>query len=277
MSEPVIGSVAYDASTAVILAGQAQAALSSATDLVIDSPTMYELASDELKNIKGLQKTVEERRTSITGPLNAALRAVNDLFRAPADFLVKAEATCKRSMITYTTEVERLAAEARRVAEEEARKEREILAAQQREQERLARVAQEAAADAQREAAAAAARGDREAAAAAQALAREQTAAAEVANAEAQAAAQTAEVITMTPTVAAPAKVSGISGRTNYTAQVDDLMMLVKAVADGKAPVQCLCADEKFLGAQARAFKKAGPLYPGVTAIAERGLSARAA
>jgi membrane protein involved in colicin uptake len=271
------GQVVYDASTAVILAGQAQAALTSATDLVIDSPTMYELASEELRNIKTLQKTVEEKRTAITGPLNQALKAVNDLFRAPKEYLEQAESACKRSMITYTTEQERIAAEARRVAEEAARKERELLAAAQREQERIAREAAEASARAQREAQEAAARGDQEAAARAQEESRQQAEAAQSAQAEAQAAAMTAEVVTITPTVSEPAKVVGISGRVNYSAQVDDLMTLVKAVAEGKAPIQCLCADEKFLGAQARAFKKAGPLFPGVTAVAERGISARAA
>jgi len=271
------GRVEYDASTAVVLAGQAQAALSSAKDLTIDSPTMYELASDELKNIKALQKTVEEKRTSITGPLNQALKAVNDLFRAPKEYLEQAEQACKRSMIAYTTEQERIAAEARRVAEEAARKERDRLAAEQREQERIARDAAEAAARAQREAQEAAARGDAEAAARAQEEARQQAEAAQAAQAEAQAAAVTAEVVSIVPTVSAPAKVSGISGRVNYGAQVDDLMTLIKAVAEGKAPIQCVMADEKFLGAQARAFKKAGPLFPGVTAVAERGLSARAA
>lgn len=271
------GRVEYDASTAVVLASQAQAALTSATDLVIDSPTMYELASEELMNIKGLQKTVEEKRTTITGPLNAALRAVNDLFRAPAEFLKQAEAACKRSMITYTTEQERIAAEARRVAEEAARKERERLAAEQREQERIAREAAQASARAQREADEAAARGDAEAAAKAREEARAQAEAAQSAQAEANAAAITAEVVTIAPTASAPAKVVGISGRVNYTAQVDSLMDLVKAVADGKAPAECLCANDKFLGAQARAFKRAGPLYPGVTAVAERGIAARAA
>ena len=273
----VQGRVEYDASTAVVLAGQAQAALESATDLVIDSPMMYELASDELRQIKALQKTVEEKRTAITGPLNAALKAVNDLFRAPKDFLDRAEAACKRSMITYTTEQERRAAEARRIAEEEARRERERLAAEQREQERIAREAQEAAIRAQQEAVEAAARGDREAQARAEEEARQQAEAAQSAQAEAQATAVTAEVVSIVPTVAAPAKVSGIAGRVTYTAQVDDLLELIKAVAEGKAPVECICANDKFLGAQARAFKKAGALYPGVTAVAERGIAARAA
>lgn len=271
------GHVEYDASSAIVLSNQARAALESASDLVIDSPTMYELASDELKQIKALQKTVEEKRTAITGPLNAALKAVNDLFRAPKDFLDRAEAACKRSMITYTTEQERRAAEARRIAEEEARRERERLAAEQREQERIAREAQQAALRAQQEAAEAAARGDREAQARAEEEARQQAEAAQSAQAEAQATAVTAEVVSIVPAVAAPAKVSGIAGRVTYTAQVDDLLELVKAVAEGKAPVECICANDKFLGAQARAFKKAGALYPGVTAVAERGIAARAA
>lgn len=271
------GHVEYDASAALVLSNQARAALDSATDLVIDSPTMYELASDELRQIKALQKQVEDKRTAITGPLNAALRAVNDLFRAPKDFLDRAEAACKRSMVTYQTEQERIAAEARRRAEEEARKERERLDAERREQERIAREAQEAALRAEREAAEAAAAGDRAAAQAAQEQARQQAEAAAAAQAEAAAAAQTAEVISMPPTVAPPAKVAGIAGRVTYSAQVDDLMTLVKAVAEGKAPLEAICANDKFLGAQARAFKKAGPLYPGVTAVAERGIAARAA
>lgn len=271
------GRVEYDATTAIVLSGQAQAALASARDLIIDSPSMYELAAEELKQIKTLQKTVEEKRTAITGPLNAALKAVNDLFRAPKEYLEQAEQACKRPMVTYVQEQERIAAEARRKAEEAARQERERLAAIQRQQEAEARAAVEAAQRAQREAAEAAARGDAEAAARAQEEARQQAQQAEAAAAEANAAAQTAEVITMPVAAPAPAKVAGVAGRVNYAAQVDDFMALVRAVAEGKAPAECLVANDKFLGAQARAFKKAGPLYPGVTAVAERSLSARAA
>jgi hypothetical protein len=58
---------------------------------------------------------------------------------------------------------------------------------------------------------------------------------------------------------------------------VENLMSLVQAVAAGKAPVEALQANTTFLGQQARAFKKAGELYPGVTVIAESALSVRAA
>ncbi len=254
--------VTYDASAALVLTNSAQKALANATDYVIDSPTMFELASDDLKRVKSLQKEVEEKRTGITGPLNQAVKAVNDLFRSPKEYLDKAEATLKRAMVTYTTEQERLAAEARRQAEAEARAERERLAQQERE-------AQEAARRAEAEAQAAAEAGDQEAAA----KAMQQAQAAQDAAAMA---AITANVMTIAPQVEAPAKVSGISSRVSYVVEVTDLLALVKAVAAGTAPIECLQADAKFLGAQARAFKKAGQLYPGVLAKEERGIAARA-
>ena len=255
--------VTYDASAAIVLATKAQNALTSASDFVSDSQTLVERASDDLKQVKALQKEVEEKRTGITGPLNQAVKAVNDLFRSPKEYLDKAEATLKRAMVTWTTEQERLAAIARAEAEAAARAERERLAVIEREQQEAARKAQE-------EAQAAAAAGDQEAAQRAMAEA-------EAAQQQAAVTAMTAQVVTMAPVVEAPAKVTGISGRVTYSAEVTNLMELVQAVAAGTAPIECLQADAKFLGAQARAFKKAGQLYPGVMAVAERSISARAA
>lgn len=255
--------VTYDASAAIVLATKAQNALTSASDFVIDSHTMFELASDDLKQVKALQKEVEEKRTGITGPLNQAVKAVNDLFRSPKEYLDKAEATLKRAMVTWTTEQERLAAIARAEAEAAARAERERLAALEREQQEAARKAQE-------EAQAAAAAGDQEAAQRAMAEA-------EAAQQQAAVTAMTAQVVTMAPVVEAPAKVTGISGRVTYSAEVTNLLELVQAVAAGTAPLEALQADTKFLGAQARAFKKTGQLYPGVMAVAERSIAARAA
>jgi hypothetical protein len=255
--------VTYDASAAIVLANQAQQQLANAADFVIDSHMMFELASDDLKKVKSLQKEVEEKRTGITGPLNTAVKAVNDLFRAPKEYLEKAEATLKRSMVTWTNEQERLAAIARAEAEAAARAERERLAAE-------ARAQAEAAAKAQAEAQAAAKAGDQEAAAKAMAAAQE-------AQEQAAMAEMTANVVTVVPTVGAPAKVSGISSRSTYSAEVTNLLELVQAVASGTAPLEALQADTKFLGAQARAFKKAGQLFPGVMAVAERSIAARAA
>ena len=70
--------VTYDASSAIVLATQAQQQLANAADFVIDSHMMFELASDDLKKVKALQKEVEGQRTGIVGPLNQAVKAVND-------------------------------------------------------------------------------------------------------------------------------------------------------------------------------------------------------
>ena len=255
--------VKIDTSSAVALTTRAKSAFDGAGDIVIDSPEMLQLAGEELRSVKTLQKQVEEQRTSITKPLNDALRAVNALFKAPADFLDRAETKIKGSVLTYTAEQQRLAAIAQREADAKARAERERLAEE-------ARKAQEESAKALADAQAASAVGDVEAEMAA-------VAKMAVADSVAQQAVITAEVLTFTPAVVAPEKVSGISGRVTYSAQVDDVMALVKSVAAGTTPIEAITPDIKFLGAQARAFKKPGPLYPGVTVIAERGISARAA
>ena len=263
MNAKTTDTVTYDASAAIVLTSKAQSALASAIEYIIDSPTMYKLAGDDLRQIKALQNEVETQRTNITGPLNQAVKAVNDLFRQPKDFLDQAETKLKRAMVTWSSEQNRLAAEARAQAEAAARAERERLAA-------IERAQAEAARQAQAEAQAAAAAGDHEAAAAAMATA-------QAATAQATVAAMTAQVVTVAPAVEAQGKVSGISVRTTYSADVTDLMALVRAVAAGTAPIECLAADTKFLNAQAHAFKKAGALYPGVTVVAERGIAARAA
>lgn len=263
MTDATTGAVTYDASAALILSQDAQKALANAADYIIDSQTMLEYASDDLRKVKALQKEVEVKRTSITGPLNEAVKSVNELFRAPKEYLDKAEATLKRAMVAYTSEQERLAAEARAKAEAQARAERERLAAIEREQ-------MQAAAKAQAEAEAAAKKGDHEAAEKAMAIAQQ-------AEAEAAALQMTQQVMTVTPDVESPTKVSGISSRVTFGAEVNDLLVLIKAVAEGKAPIECIQADMKFLGAQARAFKKAGELFPGVMSIASHSIAARAA
>lgn len=271
------GAIQYDASPAVDLASAAQRWVATADDYIIDSHEMAELAGEDLKAIKGLQKEVEAKRVSITGPLNSAVRAVNDLFRAPREYLEQAEATLKRSILTYTEEQERIAAEARRLAEEQERIERERLEAEARQQQELARKAEIEAQQAAEEAARAAAEGDQAAADAATQLAHQRAQEAASAQAAAEEATVVSAVVTVAPAVEAPQKIAGLSGRITYRAQVDDLLALARAVVEGKAPVEAICADEKFLSAQARAFKKVGELYPGVRAIAERGLAARSA
>jgi hypothetical protein len=95
----------------------------------------YKAAGEILKMVMAAKKRVEELRTKITGPLNQALKAANDMFRAPADELVSVEGQLKRTMVTYQNELARRQQEEQRAADEAARKQREKLAEQARKAE----------------------------------------------------------------------------------------------------------------------------------------------
>ncbi len=219
------------------LTTRAQSALSMVESMVIDSHETYELAADELKAIKSKAKKLEDDRTSITGPINKALKAVNDLFRAPSDYLAQAEKIIKGKMIAYTTEQERIAAEARRAAE----------AAIKAEQERIAREVAEKEAAAAAEAAKLLAQGNEEKAAEVQAQAA----------IEAASLSTTAAVMTA-PAVAEPvAKVSGVSMRTVWKAEVTDKMALIAFVAANPQFANLLDANTSALNQMAKAMKDA--------------------
>lgn len=269
------GQIAYDASSAILFTNQAQRALANAADFTVDSDEMLEAAGDDLRAVMGLKKRVEEQRTSITGPLNQVIKAINDMFRAPAAYLMEAEQKLKGSMLVYTEQQRLLAEKARREAEELARKERERLAEEQRQQEAAARAAAEAAKQAEAAAIAAAEAGDSEAAAAAQDEARKQAEAAEAAVAEAQATAITHAVISMPVAVQAPAKVAGISTSKTVDFEVVDLHALVKHVADHSELITLLMADSVKLRAQVKATGMNTNL-PGIRVYQKSTMSARA-
>lgn len=89
---------------------------------------------------------------------------------------------------------------------------------------------------------------------------------------------QAATVIAMPVHVAAAPKVSGVSTRTNYSAEVTDLRALLQAVIDGKAPINAVCADMKFLNAQAKALKdNFEGMYAGCKLLTDTSLSSRSA
>lgn len=72
----------------------------------------------------------------------------------------------------------------------------------------------------------------------------------------------------------APTRFAGSTGRKTYSAKVTDLMELVKAVAEGKAPLQALSANQSFIDAQARAYKE-GFSLPGCKLDTATGTSFR--
>lgn len=266
------GSVAYDASDAVVLAGKAQRMLTNAQSFVIDSPTMYELAAADLQKVKGLAKDVEEKRTAITGPLNQAVKAVNDLFRAPKEYLASAESALKGAMLTYDREQQRKAEEARREAERRAREERERIEAEARETARRAREEADLIA---KEAADAAAAGD---AAKAAELQQQATETAAAGAAQAETIAMEAEMVTAAPVPVATAapKVAGLSTRQNWKARLTDKMALIAFIAQHPEHQHLLDVNQSAINQLAKAQKDAMRL-PGVEAYPDAVLSARAA
>lgn len=176
-----------------------------AKGIKIESAEDYELAADELHNVKAFWRTLEDERVSLVGPLNTVVDKLNARFQPLLKALCgdgkkppceNAEAIIKAAMVSWQQKEEARIAEEQRQAAARAEAERKRLADEAAAREREAA---EAAAAAQ----AAAAAGDEQAAAAAQ----EQ---AEQAAAQAAALAHTAAVVTAPP--AAPAfRATGIS------------------------------------------------------------------
>lgn len=235
---------------------RAQSALAMVESMVIDSQETYDLAADELKAIKFKAKGLEDQRTAITGPINKALKAVNDLFRSPSEYLTKAESIIKNKMIGYTTEQERIAAEERRKAE----------AAIRAEQARLAKEAADREAAAKIEADKLIAAGNAEQAAQVQA-----EAAIEAANLAA-----TAQVMTAPIAAPAVAKVAGVSMRGVWKAECTDKAALVAFVAANLQFLNLLDVNTSALNQMAKAMKETMQIA-GVRAFEEKQLASRSA
>lgn len=202
-------------------------ALEVARSFVIDSPEMAEAANGELKSIKARIQTVKKWRDGFIEPARQIMENAKALFNPGLQALEASEAHLKTALLTWTSEQERIAAEARRKAEEEARKARQEAEAkaaaerakaeeQAREQRRLAQEAEERRLAAEREGNARAA-----AAAAAERAKAEEKAASVVENAEAKA--QEA-ILTAAAAPAAiapePQKLDGFSTRQSWTAEL---------------------------------------------------------
>lgn len=215
----------------------------------IDCPELAEAAAEDLGQIKARLKALDETRLAMTRPLDEAKRRIMDLFAKPREVLESAETKLKAALVAWNQrEQARLEKERR---EQEAALQAQAEAMRQQQQA------------AEQEAAKAAETGDTEAA--------------QQFELEASAIAQTADLVaSMAPsTVAAPAKLSGVSQRMDYKAEVVDLLALVKAVAAGEASIELLEANTKEIGKRAKALKLEFKV-PGVRVYAVPVISARA-
>lgn len=89
------------------LSADPQRALELARSIVIDGPEMFEVAAEELKEVKARFSTLEARRKAITGPIDAAKKEVMDLFRPALEFYTTAEGIIKLAMTSYNAAVEK--------------------------------------------------------------------------------------------------------------------------------------------------------------------------
>lgn len=244
------------------LTARAQSALDFINSFVVDSQEAYALAGEELRAIKRRADSIEEQRTAITGPINGGLKAINNLFRGPADVLAKAETALKGKMLTWSQEQQRIADDLRRKAEAAAAEARRKLEAE-------AAAAQAEAAAQARAVAEAQAAGNAQAAALAQA-------AADRANAEAQTAATSAQLTIAQPVAVLAPKAAGISQSTKLDFEVTSLHELVKHVAAHPELLSLVQADAVRLRAYVKGLGTSCAL-PGVRVFETTIMSARAA
>ena len=101
----------------------AQNALMIAESFDIDSPEMFEAASNEVKSVKTRLKEVIAKKESFTKPLNALKSQWIDFFRPAIETLELVEATYKIKMDAYFNEQEKLRLEEEAKNAEIARKE----------------------------------------------------------------------------------------------------------------------------------------------------------
>lgn len=203
----------------------------------VNSPEDYASAADELSKIKAVAKQIDEQRKELTKPIDKEKQRVMDYVRPFTDALTRAESAFKSALINYDNEQERK----RRLAEaseaERLRKEQEKIEARAEKAEASGKTEK---ADALREIAST----------------NVYSAPAAIATAE-------------------PLKVSGLSSRKVFSAEVTDLMTLVKAVAAGTVPIKALSADMTFLNKMAAALKDEYD-YPGTKLVIGTSMASRA-
>lgn len=238
-------------------------------------------ASLELERLSKMEKRLEEVRVSITKPAREIVENTNGFFKPFILALQESQKIIKGRLLTWNAEQQRLADEARRRQEEEARRARqeaeEKAAAARAKAEAEARAAAQRAEEERQRAAKLEAEGKaREAAAAAAAAAKHEQKAAnaiETGEAKAQEAALAAAAATVAAPIEAP-KVAGFTTRDNWIAERaadcpedgDAIVKMCAAIAQGRTElVAYLDINWSALNKAAKAQEKRLNV-PGITA-----------
>lgn len=232
---------ALDAGSIVIEADFAEGTLAMLAGIgtikvSITDADSYAYAAGELAKIKAVAKKIDADRRALTKPIDDEKDKVMDYVRPYTTALGNAELAFKNALIAY---------------DQEQTRRRELAEADEAERLRKQQEALEKRADK------------------AQASGREEKA--ETLRGQAA----TAVYVAPAP-ITAPPKVSGLSSRKTYSVEVTSLMDLVKAVAEGRAPLKYLTADTKVLNTIAGAMKEDFDV-PGVKLVVGSSMSSRAA
>lgn len=119
-----VATIQYTTPSQNALKAQADYFVEVANSLVVDSPVQYELAANQFRLVKEKKAQAETQRKAITQPIDAAKKAVMDLFRPYDEVYTSVENILKGKMIKYTQEQERIRLEQQAIANAEAAKER---------------------------------------------------------------------------------------------------------------------------------------------------------
>lgn len=109
------------------LEGESRSLARAVADFRITNTADYELAGSYLTRLKAVAKSLEERRRTMTRPLDEARAAIMAFFRDPLERLSVAELGLKDSIAAYQRAQREAAERATREAELAAAKEREKL------------------------------------------------------------------------------------------------------------------------------------------------------
>lgn len=97
-----------DAQKEIAIANSEAGKLSTAvSDIKIRKAADLDKAATVLADIKRTYKGIEARRKSITGPINSALKEINNMFKEPLSKLAVAEDLIKTEMQIYQTRVDK--------------------------------------------------------------------------------------------------------------------------------------------------------------------------
>lgn len=109
------------------MAQHAQRYVIEADNYVCEDRAQFLTGADQLRTIKGVSKQLEDKRLSVTKPLNDVIKTINDWFRGPKAALDQAERRYKDRMGAFEQIERRKLAEQQAEADRKARLEQEEL------------------------------------------------------------------------------------------------------------------------------------------------------